>query len=286
MIGFSGIFERSFDDSFKKYHRLTLSILRTFGFGNQGIMETRINCEVEALVADLQKHKSMPIYPKKAVNASVVNVIGSILFGRQFDRNKNEAEQLVTNIHEYSIGGIETFIVNLFPIARHLPVLRDRVTEFIRLHDWLLDFLRSKITQSITSPDGEASFIKSFVEVDGDLEELLFIVRDLIIAGTETSSATVQWAIVLLANHRELQARLHQEIDSVVGTGTGCRLPSLADQTKMPYLEATILEVMRYKSIAPMSVPHETSQESKVNGYTIPPGTMVLIACVSSSALF
>ena len=87
----------------------------------------------------------------------------------------------------------------------------------------------------------------------------------------EQTSANIRWALVTMANHVDIQRRLQDEIDSVVGRH---RLPSLDDQQKLPYVEAAILELMRYETISPM-IPRETLQDTKVCGYQIPAGTTV-----------
>jgi len=57
----------------------------------------------------------------------------------------------------------------------------------------------------------DESFIKSFIQHEGedyDRDQLLFLLRDFLFAGTETSSTTIQWALVMLANHPAIQKRL------------------------------------------------------------------------------
>ena len=44
---------------------------------------------------------------------------------------------------------------------------------------------------------------------------------------------------------------------------------------RLPYVEATILEVLRYKTIGPMAMPHFTSKDTEVSGCFIPRGTTV-----------
>jgi len=71
-----------------------------------------------------------------------------------------------------------------------------------------------------------------FIEAEGpdyNREQLSFTIRDLVAAGMETTSTTIRWAIVLLTNHLSVQERLHEEIDSVVGSH---RMPSLDDRSK------------------------------------------------------
>jgi cytochrome P450 len=288
----SGIFDRPLDNSFKKYHRLTLSILRSFGFGDHGVMETRINSEVEDLVAELGKYNSEPVYPLAIINGSVVNVIASILFGRRFERYDPVLNELVMHTNAFGRGLMTVFPVHLFPFLKFVPPFSRRIDEFFAVQAWLLEFLGQKIDEVLSSlADGsaQASFIRSFIEEEGadryDRDELLFLLRDMIVAGSETSSTAVLWMLTVMAEYPDVQRRMQEEIDAVVGDrgvgegsgfSVGRRLPSLADKPKLPYVEATILELMRFKNVTPVSVPRETVADTIVGGYLIPASTMVV----------
>jgi len=76
------------------------------------------------------------------------------------------------------------------------------------------------------------SFVNYYIEARGptyDRERLWVTLQDLLMAGMETSSSFICWAIVVLANNVSIQERLHAEIDSVIGRQ---RLPSLDDQSR------------------------------------------------------
>ncbi|XP_072022819.1 cytochrome P450 2U1-like, partial [Amphiura filiformis] len=70
-----------------------------------------------------------------------------------------------------------------------------------------------------------------------------------------------------------IQHRIHQEIDLVVGRN---RLPRLADKTELAFTSATLLEVQRLASIAPLGVPHFCGEGTTIGPYTIPKGSIVL----------
>lgn len=71
-----------------------------------------------------------------------------------------------------------------------------------------------------------------------------------------------------------MQLRLQQEVDSVVGRS---RLPSIVDQSELPYVMAFIYEVMRFTSFVPLTIPHSTVNDTSIMGYTIPKDTVVFV---------
>lgn len=84
---------------------------------------------------------------------------------------------------------------------------------------------------------------------------------DFLIAGTDTSIFTMNWAVNLLVQYPEIQVKVAAEVDKVVGRD---RLPSLTDRESLPYTTATLYEIMRYSSIVPLSVPHATSKDVEI----------------------
>ncbi len=60
-------------------------------------------------------------------------------------------------------------------------------------------------------------------------------------AGHETTAVTLTWAFYVLSQHPEVEAKLHQELDTVLGG----RLPTFEDLPKLTYTEKVIKETMR-----------------------------------------
>nr|ANC33510.1 1,3,7-trihydroxyxanthone synthase [Hypericum perforatum] len=98
------------------------------------------------------------------------------------------------------------------------------------------------------------------------------IVMMMFIAGTETSTATLEWAFTLLMQHPEKMRKLQAEIDSVVGDS---RFVCESDFANLPYLRAVVKETLRMYPPAPLSLPHFSNQACTVGGYDIPKGTML-----------
>ncbi|KAH0516618.1 Cytochrome P450 2J3, partial [Microtus ochrogaster] len=104
-------------------------------------------------------------------------------------------------------------------------------------------------------------------------ENLITTTLDLFFAGTETTSTTLRWALLCMALYPEVQEKVQAEIDRVIGQG---RQPSLADRASMPYTNAVIHEVQRMGNIIPFNVPREVVVATKLAGFDLPKGIMVL----------
>ncbi len=95
------------------------------------------------------------------------------------------------------------------------------------------------------------------------LANLFQLPADMWIAGAETSVTTLRWALLHLLHHPEVQAKVRQEIHSVVGKE---RSVEMADRTNMPYTNATLNEVQRLSNLLEMNELHSTTKEVIVNG--------------------
>ena len=100
------------------------------------------------------------------------------------------------------------------------------------------------------------------------------MLQAILIAGTETSSTTIEWAMSLLLNHPEAMYKAWTEIGAEVGKD------KLLDETHLPklnYLQSIISETLRLFPPTPLLLPHESSEDCIVCGYSVPRGTMLLV---------
>lgn len=87
--------------------------------------------------------------------------------------------------------------------------------------------------------------------------QLLQIMNDLFSAGLETVTSTIEWAVLFLMKHQDVQERLYSEVQAVIGSE---RSPELDDLTNMPYTEATIYEVLRRSNVIALGNAHAALQ--------------------------
>ncbi|GAV84046.1 p450 domain-containing protein, partial [Cephalotus follicularis] len=96
----------------------------------------------------------------------------------------------------------------------------------------------------------------------------------LLVAGTETSSGTMEWAMSLLLNNPDVLLKAQSEIDNQLGHD---HLIDESDLSKLPYLQCIINETLRMYPGLPLLIPHESSDECMVGGFRVPRGTMVFV---------
>jgi cytochrome P450 len=70
----------------------------------------------------------------------------------------------------------------------------------------------------------------------------------------------------------DVQKKAQEEIDRVIGAD---RLPTTDDRSALPYVEAIVKEVLRWHPVAPMGLPHMSTEDDVFAGHFIPKGSML-----------
>lgn len=92
--------------------------------------------------------------------------------------------------------------------------------------------------------------------------------------GHDTTAAAINWSLYLLGCHPEIQAKLHEELDSIFGDSD--RPVTMADLRDMKYTENCIKEALRLFPSVPF-LARELKEEAVINNYRIPVGTTVMV---------
>ncbi|KAF7074778.1 hypothetical protein CFC21_079600 [Triticum aestivum] len=103
---------------------------------------------------------------------------------------------------------------------------------------------------------------------------IIALCANMFVAGTETTSSTIEWAMSLLLNHPAALKKAQAEMDASIGTS---RMVTADDVPRLSYLQCIINETLRLYPAAPLLLPHESSADCKVGGYDVPSGTMLIV---------
>ncbi|XP_067317005.1 cytochrome P450 2G1-like [Anolis sagrei] len=270
-------------ERWKQLRRFSLNVLRDFGMGKKTIHE-RIQEEAQFLLEEFRKTKEKPFDPTYFLSQAVSNVICSIVFGDRFDYEDKEFRSLMEMINvlfrEMSSSWAQFYdmyesFLKYFPgppakVYDSLENMRLFIAKKVKKNrenfdsDFQRDFIDCFLTQmekESTKPGSE------FNEKNLELTTL-----NLFVAGTETVSSTLRYGFLFLMKHPEIQAKVHEEIDKVIGHN---RVPNIEDRNQMPYVDAVIHEIQRRSDLVPMDVAHRVIRDTEFRGYLIPKGTEI-----------
>jgi cytochrome P450 len=93
------------------------------------------------------------------------------------------------------------------------------------------------------------------------------------VAGHETTAAAMAWVWYLLSQHPQVEAKLHAELDAVLGG----RAPGAEDLPKLVYARMVIEETLRFYPPSPGTSFRVALAEDVVCGVKIPKGAMVIV---------
>ncbi|CAM6019190.1 unnamed protein product [Sphagnum balticum] len=100
------------------------------------------------------------------------------------------------------------------------------------------------------------------------------IFNESILAGTDTTATTTEWAIAELLKHPQFAQKAQEELDGVVGFE---RVVDESDIPQLKYLQAIVKETFRLHPPTPLLLPHENIEGREVGGYHIPPKTLLYV---------
>ncbi|XP_075703745.1 cytochrome P450 2C8-like isoform X2 [Rhinoderma darwinii] len=225
-----------------------------------------------------------PFNPLNLLGCAVGNITSSALLGEHFHYKDPKLQDLILTTRRFIFNTHSPLheLGNTFPMLLNVPILKEKIFKESSL---LKSFVQKYIEQHRGSlnPNSPRDFIDYFL-VKIKQEEtssgnnfsetsLLMTLIALLAAGTETTTTTLNFSLFLISNYPDVQVKVQQEIDEVIGSQ---RRPGIMDRAQLPYTNAVIHEAQRVLDLAPLAHYHAVTKETHFRGYTIPKGTTVI----------
>ncbi|XP_073497631.1 cytochrome P450 2C23-like isoform X2 [Phyllobates terribilis] len=152
-----------------------------------------------------------------------------------------------------------------------LKSLKDYVKESIKTHQKTLDPAcpRDYIDCFLIRMNQEEKNLSTAFHVTNLIETVF----DMFIGASEATAITIYFSLLMLIKYPELQDKVHEEIDQVIGQE---RAPKADDRNHMPYTNALLHEIQRISDVIPMGLIRSTTRDVTFHGYHIPKGTNVI----------
>ncbi|KAM5145948.1 cytochrome P450 2C19-like [Mantella aurantiaca] len=272
-------------DAWRQLRQFTLQTLKNFGMGKKSL-EDPILEEARHIVEYFKSLNEKPCEPRSTLACASSNIIANILMGTRHGYNDQRWVEILQKSSEsfHLMSTIWGQLYDMFPtIMEYLPGPHRKIfTLLMPLEEELMRSIR--FHQETLDPACPRDYVDCFLirmrqEEKTVGEKTPFTVRnlksslyDMILGGTDSTATTINFGYLILIKHPELQDKLHEEIEQVIGQ---VREPTAEDRSKMPYMNALVHEIQRYSDIFPMGFARATNRDITFHGYHIPKGTNV-----------
>ncbi|WOH13218.1 hypothetical protein DCAR_0832727 [Daucus carota subsp. sativus] len=265
-------------------------------FSNKKINETVlvrqrcVNKMLSWIEKELVESATGEIEVKSFLFPAIFNMIGNLTLSQDLMHPNSEmASEFYSALSGFSECLSSPNISDLFPWLRWLDLqgLRRRTDRDLKKAMQIISgFVRERVKQR-QHGEGRATEHKDFMDVVLDYEgngkdepaklsdhQITIFLMEMFIAGTETTSSTIEWAMCELLTNPESMKKIKAELGRVVGANKELEE---SDINNLPYLQATVEESLRLHASVPLMLPRKAVQDTTFMGYNIPKNTQVFV---------
>lgn len=203
-----------------------------------------------------------------------LNIVAATLFSADVEAETHDiAEALDAAFEAFDFGfGPLSVILDRLPTPRRRRFLAARA----RLDATIYRMIRERAAGEDRGDLLSMLLLATDTEGDGgrmDERQVRDEALTLFLAGHETTANLLTWTWLLLARHPEVEARLHAEVDAVLGDG---EVPGFEAMARLPYTRAVLAETMRFYPPAYV-LGRRATAPVEIGGYVLPAETLVLL---------
>ncbi|GIX78192.1 cytochrome P450 4V2 [Caerostris darwini] len=222
------------------------------------------------------------------ISLSTLDILCECVMGVKIGALENEGAQYVRSLHRTT----NLVMARVLKFWQWTDILywnsktgREATYHIKEVHNFSRSVIQDRRRRYLNGEKGDDSTkYKSLLEVllklhieDKALDEkgVRQEVDTFMVAGHDTAAAAVKWALYLIGLHPEVQAKIHQEVDSLF-EGDSQRPLSVDHLNDLKYLECVLKECNRIYPSVPMFGRH-IFEETKICGYTLPKGASAVV---------
>ncbi|KAF9624069.1 hypothetical protein IFM89_007767 [Coptis chinensis] len=220
------------------------------------------------------------------------NLISNLVCSKiLFDNSKKEGRDLKEMVWEIlEVVGAPN-LADLIPFLKVFDPqgLKKRVWKVVKRFD---DFFEKLIDERLEerkkglkiNENGRLDMLDVFLDYRSDKKDdelkqfsrvdIKGMLSDMFVAGTDTSSSTVEWGMTEILKRPDIYKKVMAELDEVVGKD---RFVEENDIPKLTYFQAAVKEVFRLHPGVPLLIPRRTNEACEVYGYQVPKHCIVFV---------
>ncbi|GJJ11904.1 hypothetical protein Clacol_006142 [Clathrus columnatus] len=237
------------------------------------------NIEAVLLVRDLLKTpESYNAHITRAVYSSLLSIIYGLPPSSESSPTLVEISDIVQTLLQ---AAGQKSLVDYLPFLKYIPAqLCGWKRNAENVHTKADDLFESlyKEVEKQTEAGNTMPCVSTGLVQDKDLtlKEKAWATGTLYVAGSQATARQMQWFIPTMALHPDIQEKAQKQLDDIVGRE---RMPNLNDFDKLPYVQALVKEILRWRGFAPFGVPHSVSDSKNdiYEGRSVPKGSDCIV---------
>ncbi|KAF3619546.1 5-epiaristolochene 1,3-dihydroxylase [Capsicum annuum] len=235
--------------------------------------------EVLRMIESFQLSSGQTVNVTKKIFQFASSMTCRSAFGKVF-KEQDEFILLVKKVSKLMEG---FDLADIFPSLKFLHVLSGMKGKIMKVHHELDAILENIINEHKSNGElGGEGLVAALLRLmkEGGLQfqitndNIKAIIFDMFAAGTETSSATIDWTMVEMIRNPNVLSKAQAEVRNAF---RGKESFDENDVEELKYLKLIVKESFRLHPPFPLLLPRECREEVDINGCTIPLKTKVMI---------
>lgn len=216
---------------------------------------------------------------------TTINLLSNTFFSADFVHSAEEAgeykEIVVSILKEVGAPNLSDF----FPMLKVFDLQGIRRRSVVSVKK-VLSIFRRFVGERLKMREGTGSIGNDDVldallnislddgKIEMDKDEIEHLLLNIFVAGTDTTTYTLEWAMAELMHNPEIMSKVQKELEQVVGKGIPIQETDIA---KLPYMQAVIKETFRLHPPVPLLLPRKAEIDVEIGEYIIPKDAQVLV---------
>ncbi|XP_070587031.1 cytochrome P450 2J2-like [Erythrolamprus reginae] len=283
MTPYGSIFNDKGGEIWKQQKEIEQLILSKQEREKKGV-ESLVEQEAPRLAEAFARVNGQPFDPLNNIIASLSKMVWSVSFGDRSPLEDKESQQL-TDAIESAVKSGGSFVYTLDKqfswLLKYLPGLQKNA---LSSKEMIFSFTKKamqkhKEAKPMKEPEDFVDFYLSQMEKNKggqnsayNEENLAECIFNFLISAAESTAITLQWALLLMASHPDVQDKVHKEIEKVLGSSNAV---SHKDWKKLPYTSAVIHEIQRTQHAFLFRIIKQCAKDVNIFGFLAPKGTFL-----------
>ncbi|KAJ7745595.1 cytochrome P450 [Mycena maculata] len=239
--------------------------------------------ELEAARTLLQRLLESPVKYERHLRHMAGMVILSTTYGIDVEPEDDpyiDISEMAVHAMSCTING-GSYLVDSLPFLRYVPGFFPGAGFQREAREWseVVSALREipyafskRVIATGTSKSSVASRVLEEIGGSPQADDKEIVLKNILATCyADTTVSALGTFILAMTMYPDIQKKAQAAIEEVVGQG---RLPDFDD--KIPYIDALVREVLRWRPVAPLAIPHAVTKDDVYMGYHIPAGSVVI----------